>query len=422
MDLDHFKDVNDTLGHPVGDLLLQSVAARLHAIVRETDTVARFGGDEFAVIATGLAHPADAATLASKVLAAISEPLSIQGKELRSGASVGIAVYGPDSPDAEALLAHADVALYRSKAEGRGTYRFFTEQMDVEVRTRVRIEAELRTAIASGQLFLVYQPQIDADTGRIIGVEALVRWRHPTRGVVSPAEFIPVAEKSGLIVLLGHWVMREACRQMKEWLDADIAPPLIAVNLSTLQFKTPLELEKDIDGILAETRVPPQRVELELTESVLMDASREHGDVLLRLRKLGFRIAIDDFGTGFSSLTYLRHFPVNRIKIAQEFMVDLTEGSSNAAIVQAAIALARALKLDVIVEGVETAEQLALIKSMGARQAQGYYYSRPLPASDIAVLLSIGFIAPVRRHHGRGPALTIESDASYQNEYEIEPV
>jgi diguanylate cyclase (GGDEF)-like protein len=403
MDLDHFKDVNDTLGHPVGDLLLQSVAARLRATVRETDTVARFGGDEFALIATGLREPADAAILAGKVLAVVSAPVSIGGRELRSGASIGIAVYGPDSEDAEALLSHADVALYRSKSEGRGTYRFFTEAMDTEVRLRVALEAELRTAIASGQLFLVYQPQVDVDTGRIVGVEALVRWRHPTRGVVPPGQFIPVAEKSGLIVGLGHWVMREACRQMKEWLDARIAPPLIAVNLSTLQLKTPLELEKAFAAILAETGVPSQRVELELTESVLMDASREHGDVLLRLRKIGFRIAIDDFGTGYSSLGYLRRFPVDRLKIAQQFMIDLTESSGNAAIVQAAIALANALKLEVIVEGVETAGQLELVKSMGAREVQGYYYSRPLPAKEITALLGSGSTLPVR------PAVLVEA-------------
>src|SRR6185436_6211387 len=308
--------------------------------------------------------------LAGKALAAVSAPLSLQGRELRSGASVGIAVYGPDSADAEALLSHADVALYRAKAEGRGTFRYFTDAMDADVRSRVTLEAELRTAIAQNQLYLLYQPQVDAASGRILGVEALVRWRHPQRGVVPPAEFIPVAEKSGLIVALGHWVMREACRQMRQWLDAGIAPQMIAVNLSTLQFKTPLELERDFAAILAETGVPAQRVELELTESVLMDASRAHGSVLLRLRKAGFRIAIDDFGTGYSSLMYLRRFPVDRIKIAQEFMADIAPGSSNAAIVQAAIALASALKLDVIVEGVETAAQLAMVLAMGAHNVQ----------------------------------------------------
>ena len=391
LDLDHFKGINDTLGHPIGDQLLQSVAERLRASVRETDTVSRFGGDEFALIATDLREPADAATLALKVLNALSEPVTIQNIEVRSGASVGIAVYGPESPSAEALLSHADMALYRAKSEGRGTYRFFTDAMDEEVRTEFMLGAELRDAIVSGQLYLEYQPQVDIYTGRIIGVEVLVRWSHPTRGIVSPGLFIPVAEKSGLIVALGRWVMKESCRQMKEWLDAGVAPPLIAVNLSALQFKTPRELEKDIDAILAETGVPPHKLELELTESVLMDASREHSDVLLRLRKAGFRIAIDDFGTGYSSLDYLRRFPVDRIKIAQQFMFDPTEGSGDA-IIRAAIALASELKLDVIVEGVETAKQLYRVKSCGGREVQGYYFSKPVRAEAMTTLLRKGII------------------------------
>jgi diguanylate cyclase (GGDEF)-like protein len=395
LDLDHFKDVNDTLGHPIGDQLLQSVAERLRSSVRETDTVARFGGDEFALIATDLREPADAATLAVKVLAAMSEPVSIQNIEVRSGASVGIAVYGPESATTEALLSHADIALYRAKSEGRGTYRFFTDAMDAEVRTEFMLGAELRDAIASDQLYLVYQPQIDIYTGRIIGVEVLLRWLHPTRGIVSPALFIPVAEKSGLIVALGRWVMKEACRQMKKWQDAGVAPPLIAVNLSALQFKTPRELEKDINAILAETGVPPHKVELELTESVLMDASREHSDVLLRLREAGFRIAIDDFGTGYSSLDYLRRFPVDRIKIAQQFMLDPTEGAGDA-IIRAAIALAHELKLDVIVEGVETARQLQRVKACGGSEVQGYYFSKPVRSGAMTVLLKKGVIAPVR--------------------------
>ena len=395
LDLDHFKDINDTLGHPVGDLLLQTVAERLTASARVTDTVARFGGDEFALIATDLRDPADAAVLADTVLAALSEPIAIKDMELRSGASIGIAVFGPDSADAETLLSHADVALYRAKSEGRGTYRFFTEAMDADVRTRVALSAELRAAIAADQLFLVYQPQFDADTARIVGVEALVRWRHPVRGIVAPNDFIPIAERSGLIVALGHWVMHEACRQMREWLDAGIAPPVIAVNLSALQFKTPQELENDIAAILTETGVPPQRVELELTESVLMGASRDHGDTLLRLRKSGLRIAIDDFGIGYSSLDYLRRFPVDRVKIAQQFMLGLADGAGHA-IVQAALALARALKIDAIVEGVETAEQLELVKSFGARDVQGYYFSKPLGAGEATALLRKSKVRPVR--------------------------
>ena len=393
LDLDHFKDVNDTLGHPVGDLLLQSVAERLKASARETDIVSRFGGDEFALIATHLQEPADAAVLALKVLSAICEPLLIENIEVRSGASIGIAVYGPESANAETLLSHADIALYRAKSEGRGTYRFFTDAMDTEVRTEFMLSTELRQAIDSDQLYLEYQPQVDIYTGRIIGVEALVRWLHPTRGVISPGTFIPVAEKSGLIVALGRWVMHESFRQMKKWLNAGVAPPLIAVNLSVLQFKTPRELENDIEAILAETGVPPRMVEFELTESVLMDASREHSDVLLRLRGSGFRIAIDDFGTGYSSLDYLRRFPVDRIKIAQQFMLDLTEGSGDA-IIRAAIALAHELNLEVILEGVETARQLQRVKSCGGREVQGFYFSKPVRAEAMTGLLRKGIILP----------------------------
>jgi diguanylate cyclase (GGDEF)-like protein len=395
LDLDHFKDINDTLGHPIGDQLLQSVADRLRSAVRQTDTVSRFGGDEFALIATNLQQPAEAANLAVKVLAAISKPALIQSMEVRSGASIGIAVYGPDSENTETLLSHADIALYRAKSEGRGTYRFFTDAMDAEVRTEFMLGAELRQAIDSDQLFLVYQPQVDIYTGLIIGVEVLVRWQHPTRGMISPGQFIPVAEKSGLIVALGRWVMKESCRQMRKWLDASIAPPLIAVNLSALQFRTPHELEKDIAAILAETGVPPQKVELELTESVLMDASREHSDVLLRFRQTGFRIAIDDFGTGYSSLDYLRRFPVDRIKIAQQFMLDPAEGSGDA-IIRASIALAHELKLAVIVEGVETAKQLKRVKACGGREVQGYYFSKPIPADAMTSLLRKGIIVPSR--------------------------
>ena len=392
LDLDHFKDINDTLGHPIGDLLLQSVAARLQAAIRITDTVARFGGDEFAVIDTDIKEPADAAVLADKVLNTIGAPLLVGADEIRTGASIGIAIYGAESPDAEMLLSHADVALYRAKAEGRGTYRFFTEAMDTEVRTRVILGAELGKAIVSGQLFLLYQPQVDADTGRVVGLEALVRWRHPERGLVSPGEFIPIAERSGMIVALGSWVMREACRQTRKWLDAGVTPTLIAINLSGLQFKTPLELEANLAAVLKETELPSSMIELELTESVLMEASGEHNDVLLRLRKAGFRLAIDDFGTGYSSLDYLRRFPVDRIKIAQNFIFGMMESSDNRIIVKAAIGLARELKLDVVVEGVETAEQLKMLRSWGCRTIQGYYYSKPLPGNEMTAILQDGGI------------------------------
>jgi diguanylate cyclase (GGDEF)-like protein/PAS domain S-box-containing protein len=396
LDLDHFKDVNDTLGHPAGDLLLKFVAKQLQASVRATDTVARFGGDEFSVIAADVVEPADAALLANRLLRAISKPFSVHGNEICSGASIGIAVFGSYTRDPESLLSHADMALYRAKAEGRGTYRFFTDAMDTEVRARVTLGAELREAVAAGQLFLVYQPQVETATGRITGLEALVRWRHPRLGIVGPCEFIPVAESAGLIVALGEWVLREACRQTKAWLDAGIAPEVTAVNLSAHQFKTPEKLESDIVAILADAGLPPRYLALELTESVLMEASRVNNDVLLRLRERGLRIAIDDFGTGYSSLDYLRRFPVDQIKIDKSFIVDLATKPSNAAIVKAAIGLARELNIDVLTEGVETAEQLELLKKWGCREVQGYYFARPMPVEDVAKLLRAGRIFPER--------------------------
>ncbi len=397
LDLDHFKDVNDTLGHPTGDRLLQAVGDRLRAAIRGNDIVARFGGDEFAVIQTDIESPEEAALLADRLVKALAEPFVIAENAIRTGVSIGIAVYGADSPDAESLLSHADVALYRAKSEGRGTWRFFTPAMDEEVRARVALGGELRGAIASGQLFLEYQPQVDAKSGHIVGVEALVRWNHPVRGIIGPGQFIPVAESNGLIVPLGRWVLEEACRQARLWLDRGMQVPLIAVNVSAHQFKTPLELEQDIDDVLRRTGFPAGRLELELTESVLIEASREHNDALIRLRQKGIRLAVDDFGTGYSSLDYLRRFPVNRIKIAQTFVTTLTETSSTAAIVKAAIGLAQDLSLDVVVEGVETARQLALVVGWGGNQIQGFYFSPPLPAAEIEPLLGAGRVAPAER-------------------------
>ncbi len=341
LDLDHFKDVNDTLGHPVGDELLMTMAERLQENVRPDDTVARFGGDEFAILLNDITEGSKAEVIAERIVSALADPVMIEANRIYSGATIGIAVHGPDSPDAETMLAHADVALYRAKAEQRGTYRFFTEGMDAEVQARVSTSAELREALIADQFFLMYQPQVDISANQIVGLEALIRWRHPTLGTVGPNRFIPEAEWNGLIVPLGRWVVREACRQAKWWLDAGLELPPIAVNLSAVQFKRPLELERDIVANLAEFAVSPQLLELELTESVLMEASRDHNDVLLRLRKAGHRIAVDDFGSGYSSLDYLRCHPVDRIKIAQTFIKDLGVEPGNDAIVRAALGLAR---------------------------------------------------------------------------------
>jgi len=404
LDLDHFKDVNDTLGHPTGDLLLKAVADRLRGCIRETDTVARLGGDEFAVLQTIVRDPAAAGTLAGSLLDLLSRPYMIGGNELRIAASVGITVYGPDGRDAEALLSHADIALYRAKAEGRSTYRFFTEAMGSEVRTRVVLGAELREAVSAGQLRLVYQPQIEVETGRIVGVEALVRWAHPERGIIQPGAFIPAAEKIGLVVPVGRWVIREACRQARIWLDAGVAPDVVSVNLSAVQLKAPLELEKDIAQALAESGLPPQRLEIELTETAVMDTSREHSDVLRRLRKRRVRLALDDFGTGYSSLEYLHKFPVDRIKIAQSFVLGLGAVAGDAAIVKAALGLARELGLGVIAEGVETERQLRLLQAWGCSEVQGFYFSPPLPAEEMTALLRKGRIDRASASTERPPA------------------
>jgi diguanylate cyclase (GGDEF)-like protein len=395
LDLDHFKDVNDTLGHPVGDELLQAVADRLESNTRESDTVARFGGDEFAVVVGDVEQPSDAAILAEKLIHALGQPYSIQGNEIFSAASIGIDVYGREAPDAETLLSHADVALYRAKAEGRDMYRFFTPAMDTEVRMQVTLGTELHEALDAGQLFLMYQPQVTVDDAHIVGLEALVRWRHPRRGILDPEVFIPVAEKMGMIVKLGHWVLLTACRQAKIWLDAGMKPIRIAVNLSALQFKSPIGLEADIAEVLAETAPPPQLLELELTETILMETFREHSDIVERLRKLGVTIAIDDFGTGYSSLDYLRRFPADRIKIAQDFVRHLETTPSDAIIVKATIGLARELGIPIITEGVETREQLELVKGWGCGEVQGFYFSKPLAVEDVSrVLGSGGFLSP----------------------------
>ena len=391
LDLDHFKDVNDTLGHPIGDQLLQSVAERLQANVRAVDTLARFGGDEFALLMANIGDPTDAGVLADKLLQIMAEPFLLAGNQIQAGVSIGIATYELDA-DAESLLAHADVALYRAKSEGRHTYRFFTGAMDSEVRQRVTLTSELYAGITAGQLFLVYQPQVDMETSRLVGLEALVRWNHPIRGVLSPGEFLPAAERSGLIVMLGNWVLRSACRQAQQWLEAGIALPPVAINVSALQFKAPRELEKEIATVLAETGLAPGLLEIEMTETALMGTSSAHDNVVDRLRERGVRIAIDDFGIGYSSLLYLRRFPVDRIKIAQEFVKDIGVEPNDTAIVKAAIGLARELGIGVLAEGVETADQLRLLYGWGCRQAQGFYFAAPMPAEDILPLLRSGSV------------------------------
>jgi len=394
LDLDHFKDVNDALGHPSGDALLRAVGERLRSTIRETDVVARLGADEFAVMEVDLNGPEDASILARKLLDVLSQTYAIDGNLIRISVSIGIAVCGRDALNTESLLSFAEVALYRAKGEGRNTLRFFTDSMDTEVRARFTLAAELRDALDEDQLFLVYQPQVDATTGRIIGLESLVRWRHPHRGVLRPGEFIGAAEHSGLIIPMGRKVLHEACEQMKQWVNAGIAPRSVSVNISAIQFKAPLELEQTIATALSETGLSPACLELELTETVLMETSFEHNDVLQRLREKGIRLAIDDFGTGFSSFDYLRRYPVSRIKMSQHFVRGSLHDASDAAIVKAIIGLARELNVEFIAEGVETAEQLEQLRAWGCCFIQGYYFARPMPSGEVGLLLADGVIHP----------------------------
>jgi diguanylate cyclase (GGDEF)-like protein/PAS domain S-box-containing protein len=395
LDLDHFKDVNDTLGHPVGDGLLRAVAGRLREHLPDGDAIARFGGDEFAVLVPEIDDPAVAGLMATNLLHALAVPFEVEGFEIRSAASIGIDVYGPESMEPEALLKHAEVALYRAKSEGRGGYRFFTEAMDLEVRTRVSLDAELHAAIDGDQLFLLYQPQVAIETGRIVGLEALVRWRHPQRGVLAPDIFIPVAESTGTIAALGRWVLFAACRQARTWLDAGIAPGRISVNVSGRQFEAPVGLEGEIAAALAESRLPPRLLEIELTETVLMGVSQEHSELLARLREAGVMLALDDFGTGYSSLGYLGRFPVDRIKIPREFVKDIATQPGEAAVARATIGLAHDFGIAVIAEGVETREQLEILKSLGCLEIQGFYFSRPLGVEDLTrVFKSGGILTP----------------------------
>jgi diguanylate cyclase (GGDEF)-like protein len=320
LDLDDFKDVNDTLGHAIGDALLRQVVERLKKTARPTDLVARFGGDEFAILQADASDPIAAATLAARIGTCLAAPFTIEGHEVRVTASIGISPYSADVVGAEAMMMQADLALYRAKDDGRNCFRFHTGELDQQVHLRVTLAEELRVAIDGAELELYYQPLVDIVSGRIVGLEALVRWNHATRGLIMPLIFIPIAERTGAIVPLGHWVFEEACRQLNRWRDQGIAPQALAVNVSGVQFKRASELELDIGVTLARWGIKSGNIEIEITETVLMEMTQKHGDALERLRQLGVRIAIDDFGTGYSSLKYLTMYPVNRLKIAQELV------------------------------------------------------------------------------------------------------
>jgi diguanylate cyclase (GGDEF)-like protein len=394
LDIDNFKDVNDTLGHAMGDLLLKEVVNRLGSAVGPDDLVARFGGDEFAIFVPNVTDPAQAGELAAKIGELLAAPFNIKGHKVRITSSIGIAVYSADVTTPEAMMMQADLALYGAKDEGRNCYRFHSRDLDREVHERVRTAEELRVALEQGELELYYQPQVELETGRIIGMEALVRWNHKTRGLLTPGAFIAIAEKTGAILPLGRWVFDEACRQFKSWHSQGIAPQVLSVNVSGVQFKGAAELEREVEQSLTRWDVDPANLELELTESVLMEVTQRHGNTLEKLRQLGIKIAIDDFGTGYSSLKYLTTYSVNRLKLAPEFVFRVTVDYRNAAVVRAAIRLANELGLDVIAEGVETEAQVRFLMGSGCEQAQGFYFSPPVAAEKATELLRAGRLVP----------------------------
>jgi len=382
LDLDHFKHVNDTLGHPVGDKLLQMVASRLRALVRNTDTVARMGGDEFAIVQVALSQVVDATSLAQRVIAALSEPYEIDGHQVVIGTSLGITLAPADGLIPEQLIRNGDLALYRAKGDGRGTYRFFEVEMDEQMQARRRLEQDLRRALIAGELELHYQPVINIASGKISGLEALVRWQHPENGLVSPATFIPLAEETGLIVPIGEWVIRQACATAAQW-PADLR---IAVNLSPAQLRNPA-LPQMLVSALAASGLAPDRLELEITETVLLHDSAATLAILFRLRELGVRIAMDDFGTGYSSLSHLQRFPFDKIKIDRSFINNIAADVSSLNIVRAVAALASGLGVAATAEGVETPEQFDLIRSEGCTEMQGFLLSKPVPAHELEPLL-----------------------------------
>jgi diguanylate cyclase (GGDEF)-like protein/PAS domain S-box-containing protein len=386
IDLDRFKTINDSLGHVVGDQLLQGVAERLRRLSRETDTVSRLGGDEFLLLLT-VNDASDAAREAQTLLAAIAEPYVIGGHSLRITPSIGIALFPKDGTSFADLLKCADVAAYKAKESGRGTFHFFTPEMNAGALEKLALENALRHALTNNELVLHYQPQIALINRQVVGVEALIRWQHPEKGLISPATFIPLAEESGLIAPIGEWVLREACRQNRLWQKARILSAPISVNLSARQFSLGNVLDL-VSSVLADTELPASRLELEITEGLLVQDAETTLSMLKALKAHGVRIAVDDFGTGYSSLSYLKRFPLDRLKIDQSFVRDLVTNRDDQAIASAIINLGSSLGLAVIAEGVETAEQLAILRSLGCNEAQGYLFARPMPASDLQDFLA----------------------------------
>ena len=383
LDLDRFKTINDSLGHSVGDLFLKEVAERLKKWAREQDTVARLGGDEFVVVLTALKDTTDAAVAASRIMNAMAEEFAVQGHVLTVTCSLGISIFPDHGTDNEALVKNADAAMYSAKEQGGNNFQFFTQDMNVQAVERLTLESSLRGALERRELFLEYQPQVDLATGKIIGAEALVRWRHPELGLIPPNRFIPIAEKSGMIIPVGEWVLRTACTQARQWQDEGLAPLPVAVNVSAIQFRQE-EFWRVIRKVLDETGLAPQYLELELTESLLLSTADAMLCLLQQLKDMGLKLSIDDFGTGYSSLSYLRHFPVYKLKIDRSFVQAMTADRDDAAITATIINMAKSLDLKVIAEGVETEQQMLFLREHNCDEVQGYYFSKPLAAGDFA--------------------------------------
>ncbi len=396
LDIDRFKAVNDFLGHDAGNRMLVAVAERLKGQLRATDTVSRQGGDEYLLLLTNLAEPDAVVTFLGELLQSFREPFRIDETEMAISVSVGVTMYPEDGADFGTLMRKADMAMYRAKDAGRNSYRFFNEEMNDAVIEQVTLHSGLRRGLEAGQFALHYQPQIELSSGRLVGAEALIRWNHPDLGLVSPARFIPVAEESGLIVEIGDWVLREACREAARWIGLGLSEPLVAVNLSALQFRRG-DIEKSVTKALEESGLEPHMLELELTESILISDTENVLSTVKRLKIMGVRLSIDDFGTGYSSLSYLKRFEVDKLKIDQSFIRDLATDPEDAAIVRAIIQMAHSLGLKTIAEGVETQDVLDHLRLFHCDETQGYFHARPLPADDFVAFFQARLAGQTQR-------------------------
>jgi diguanylate cyclase (GGDEF)-like protein len=386
IDLDNFKYVNDTLGHEVGDKLLVQITERLKGVIRESDTLARMGGDEFVLLAEKIEDEDAVAFLAQKIVESLSDSFLMAHNKIFTGASVGISLFPIDGTDIDTLMKKADMAMYQSKEQGKGRFSFFSTELEKKLKNKLGIETELRQAIAQNEFVLYYQPQVDSRSGQIVGLEALIRWNHPQRGIVSPLEFIPTAEDDGLIIPIGDWVIMKALSTLRAWQDAGVGPGWLAINIADKQFREPTFVSK-IASAIEFFKVDPTTIKIELTEGIIMDKPDEAIAKLDRLKELGVKISIDDFGTGYSSLSYLRRLPIDQFKIDRSFVKDIGESHSDEEITAAMIAMGQALNIEIIAEGVETKAQLEFLSGKGCFFIQGFYYSKPKPQNEITAIM-----------------------------------